>query len=65
MDLEETWLKKQEFCLHALGNDLSVNVAAASNILLNFELTCEDISAFGCFVYSSNKKEVHQNRRRR
>jgi len=29
--------KKQEFCLLALGNDLSVNVAAASNILLHFE----------------------------
>jgi len=62
MDLEETWQKKtEEICLLVLGNDLSVNVAAASNILLNFEQTRENISAFGWFVYSSNQKEVHQN----
>jgi len=29
--------RTEEFCLLALGNDLSVNVAAASNILLNLE----------------------------
>jgi len=53
--------KTEEICLLVLGNDLSVNVAAASNIPLNFEQTCENISAFGWFVYSSNQKEVHQN----
>jgi len=35
MDLEETWQKQQKML--ALGNDFSVSVAAASNILLNFE----------------------------
>jgi len=38
MDLEETSQNNtEEFCLLALGNDLSVSVAVALNILLNFE----------------------------